>query len=47
MSHYQVLIMLISQPLEFCQAFYCQKGEERMIVVGGCTLPDEILTICS
>ena len=47
MSHYQVLIMLISQPLESCPAFHRQKWEQRVIVVGGCTLPDEILTICS
>ena len=47
MSHYRGLLMLISQPLESCPAFHCQKWEQRVIVVGGCTLPGEILTICS
>lgn len=34
MSHYQVLIMLIRQPLESCPAFHRQRWEERMIIVG-------------
>lgn len=47
MSHYQGLIRLISQPLQSCPAFHCQKWEQRVVVVGGCTLPGEMLTICS
>lgn len=43
MSHYHVLIMLISQPLESCPAFHCQRRVERMIVVGGCAQPTERL----
>lgn len=34
LSHYQILIMLISQPLESRPAFHRQRGEERMIVAG-------------
>lgn len=46
MSHYQVLIILISQPLESCPAFYRQRWGENDCG-GDCTLPGETLTICS
>lgn len=34
MSHYQGLIMLISQPLESCPAFHCQKWERKWLWLG-------------